>query len=63
MKSLQESKSLRITTLCMLYFAQGFPWGFMTTALVAYFAEQGLSIKDTGYLISMAVLPWTFKLF
>ena len=63
MTSLQKSKSARISTLCALYFAQGFPWGFMTTALVAYLAKQGLGIEETGYLISMAVLPWTFKLF
>ena len=63
MTSLQESKLARISTLCALYFAQGFPWGFMTTAMVAYLAKQGLSVDDTGYLISMAVLPWTFKLF
>ena len=62
MISLQESKTARVTTLCALYFAQGFPWGFMTTALVAYLAKKGLSVENTGYLISMAVLPWTFKL-
>ena len=33
MTSLTESKTARISTLCALYFAQGFPWGFMTTAL------------------------------
>ena len=63
MISLQENKSARIVTLCALYFAQGFPWGFMTTALVAYLAKHGLNVEDTGYLISMAVLPWTFKFF
>ena len=64
MTSLQENKTARISTLCALYFAQGLPWGFMTTALITYLlAKEGLSIGDTGYLISMAVLPWTFKLF
>ena len=58
MTSLQESKTARISPLCALYFAQGFPWGFMTTALVAYLANQGLSVEETGYLISMAVLPY-----
>ena len=62
MTSLTESKSARISTLCALYFAQGFPWGFMTTALVAYLAKQGLTVEDTGHLIAMAILPWTFKL-
>ena len=62
MTSLTESKTARISTLCALYFAQGFPWGFMTTALVAYLAKQGLTVADTGHLIAMAILPWTFKL-
>ena len=62
MTSLTESKAARISTLCALYFAQGFPWGFMTTALVAYLAKQGLTVADTGHLIAMAILPWTFKL-
>ena len=63
MTSLQESKAARVSTLCALYFAQGFPWGFMTTALLAFLAKKGLTVEDSGYLISMAVLPWTFKLF
>ena len=62
MTSLQDSKTARIITLCALYFAQGFPWGFMTTALLAFLAKKGLTVEDSGYLISMAVLPWTFKL-
>ena len=62
MTSLTESKAARISTLCALYFAQGFPWGFMTTALVANLAKQGLTVADTGHLIAMAILPWTFKL-
>ena len=62
MTSLTESKTARISTLCALYFAQGFPWGFMTTALVAFLAKQGLTVADTGHLIAMAILPWTFKL-
>ena len=62
MTCLTESKAARISTLCALYFAQGFPWGFMTTALVAYLAKQGLTVADTGHLIAMAILPWTFKL-
>ena len=31
--SLKTNKQARISTLCALYFAQGFPWGFMTIAL------------------------------
>jgi len=50
-------------TLCVLYFAQGFPWGFMTTALISFLASKGLTMVQSGQLTAMAYLPWTFKLF
>ena len=47
MVNLQDNKLARVSTLCSLYFAQGFPWGFMTVALVAYLAKQGLTVADS----------------
>ena len=61
--TLTTSKRLRIGTLCILYFAQGFPWGFMLTALLSFLASKGLTITESGQLTAMATLPWTFKLF
>ena len=61
--TLTTSKWLRIGTLCILYFAQGFPWGFMLTALLSFLASKGLTIVESGQLTAMATLPWTFKLF
>ena len=49
--------------MCILYFAQGFPWGFMLTALLSFLASKGLTIAESGQLTAMATLPWTFKLF
>ena len=49
--------------MCILYFAQGFPWGFMLTALLSFLASKGLTIVESGQLTAMATLPWTFKLF
>ena len=63
MINLIDNKLARFSTLCALYFAQGFPWGFMTVALVAYLGEQGITLEETGQLLAMAILPWTFKLF
>ena len=60
--SLETNKEARISTLCALYFAQGFPWGFMTIALAAYLNAKGISLAETGQLLAMAILPWTFKL-
>ena len=61
--TLTTSKRLRIGTLCILYFAQGFPWGFMLTALLSFLASKGLTMVESGQLTAMATLPWTFKLF
>ena len=58
--SLETNKEARISTLCALYFAQGFPWGFMTIALAAYLNAKGISLAETGQLLAMAILPWTF---
>ena len=61
--TLTTNKWLRISMLCILYFAQGFPWGFMLTALLSFLASKGLTIVESGQLTAMATLPWTFKLF
>ena len=63
MNTLTTNKWLRVTTLCILYFAQGFPWGFMLTALLSFLASKGLTLAESGQLTAMAYLPWTFKLF
>ena len=34
----------------------------MTVALVAFLAEYGITVQQSGELIAMAILPWTFKL-
>ena len=53
----------RRLTLCALYFAQGLPWGFMTVALASHLTEKGMTVGETGWLLAMSTLPWTFKLF
>tara|TARA_B100000131_G_C18077303_1_gene596876 strand:+ start:332 stop:1618 length:1287 start_codon:yes stop_codon:yes gene_type:complete len=63
MNTLTTNKKLRIGTLCILYFAQGFPWGFMVTALLSFLASKGLTMIESGQLTGMAYLPWTFKIF
>ncbi len=60
--TLTSSRWLRFFTLCVLYFAQGVPWGFVSIALVAVLSEQGATAAQTGSLIALATLPWTFKL-
>ncbi len=61
--TLTTNRWLRITTLSVLYFAQGFPWGFMLTGLLSFLASRGLTMIESGQLTAMAYLPWNFKLF
>src|SRR6185503_15663428 len=60
--SIATSFPHRCATLCALYFAQGVPSGFLTIALVAYLNAKGVSREQTATLISLALLPWSFKL-
>ncbi len=61
MPTLATSPRLRLVTLCVLYLAQGIPWGFVAIALPPWLAEHGLSSSDVGSVLALATLPWTFK--
>lgn len=59
--ALTENKTRRIITLCILYFAQGLPWGFASVAFAAYLVKNGIPIGDLAILFATVALPWTFK--
>ena len=61
--ALIDNRWQRTTMLCAMYFAQGLPWGFMVTALIAYLTDV-YEINDTqaGRLTAIVIMPWTFKL-
>lgn len=59
--SLAERRWLRLFTLCVLYCAQGIPWGFMAITLPAYLAERGLDAAAVGGAMAMTTLPYAFK--
>ncbi|MCA9198148.1 MAG: MFS transporter [Planctomycetales bacterium] len=58
---LAERTSLRLSTLCALYVAQGLPFGFVTVALAAYLSNRGANLQVIGDLIAYSILPWSFK--
>ena len=60
--ALSEHRVLRITTLFLLYIAQGLPLGFINFALPGWLAQNGASAAAVGAVLAMANLPWTFKL-
>lgn len=61
MPNLTDSPRLRLFFLCMLYIAQGLPFGFVTVGLRDFLHAQGVTEADTGAMIAMVGIPWTFK--
>lgn len=61
MVSLDRHPRLRLGFLCLMYLAQGLPYGFVTVALAAHLAAHGATTAAIGSVIAMAVLPWSFK--
>jgi len=60
-QSLTENRLRRMVSLCVLYFAQGLPWGFATVAFAAYLAANGFTPQEVATLFATIALPWTFK--
>jgi len=59
--TLSQSRPLRLATLCVLYFAQGVPYGFVAITLRAFFTAGGMSPETLGMFIAIAHAPWAFK--
>ncbi len=60
--ALSESRLLRLFSFCLLYFAQGVPWGFISVGYVVLMADLGLDNTQAGVAIGLAYLPWSFKI-
>ena len=59
--NLSDRPLLRLITLCILYVAQGIPYGFVTVTFVSYLSERGETAAAIGAVTGMSVLPWTLK--
>lgn len=59
---LSTSKSLRLLTLILFYFTQGFPIGLFFYAIPAWMSANGASTAQVASVVSAASLPWTLKL-
>lgn len=59
--TLSDHPRLRLLTLCLLYLAQGLPFGFVSFTLAAWFAGQGIGPAELGKALALISLPWAFK--
>lgn len=59
---LTRSKHLRLLTLFLFYFTQGFPIGIFFYAVPAWMADGGASTADIATVVAISNMPWTLKL-
>lgn len=55
-----QGKWLRLSTLGLLYFVQGAPYGFQTACLPLILRQNGLSFTEIG-VMKLLFLPWVCK--
>ena len=60
-KNLLDSRKGRFLTFGLLYISEGIPYGFTSTAMVAFMRTQGLSLEQIGTFVAALFLPWAFK--
>jgi PAT family beta-lactamase induction signal transducer AmpG len=59
--NLLGSRKGRLTTFGLLYISEGIPYGFTTTAMVAFMRTQGVSLTQIGIFTAALFIPWSFK--
>lgn len=59
---LTESLPLRLATLVMFYFTQGFPIGLFYYALPAWMASHGVGTAAIASVVGASALPWSLKI-
>ena len=60
-RNLLESRRGRFLTFGLLYISEGIPYGFTSTAMVAFMRTEGLSLEKIGTFVAALFLPWAFK--
>jgi len=60
-RNLLDTRKGRFVTFGILYISEGIPYGFTSTAMVAFMRTQGLSLEQIGTFVAALFLPWAFK--
>ncbi len=61
-RNLTDNALTRYLTFSALYIAQGIPEGITYLALPAWLAMNGKSAMDIAALVSVMLIPWSFKI-
>ena len=60
--TLSDNRSLRLTTLCVLYVSQGMPDGFVRTGLKTYLIAHGATLAEVAHVIALVSWPWASQM-
>ncbi|MBT8449621.1 MAG: hypothetical protein KJO69_08020, partial [Gammaproteobacteria bacterium] len=60
-RNLLETRNGRFVSFGVMYISEGIPYGFTSTAIVAYLRGLGMPLDDIGLLVAALFLPWAFK--
>ncbi|MDH3513101.1 MAG: hypothetical protein OER85_19860 [Gammaproteobacteria bacterium] len=60
-KNLLNTKNGRLLTFGLRYISEGIPYGFTSTAMVAFMRSERLSLELIGTFVAALFLPWAFK--
>lgn len=60
-KNLLGSPKGRLWTFGLLYISEGIPYGFTSTAMVAFMRSEGVSLAQIGVFVAALFIPWSFK--
>jgi len=60
-RNLLNSRRGRLSAFGILYISEGIPYGFSSTALVAFMRMEGLSLEQIGAFVAAIFIPWSFK--
>ena len=58
---LTQSQPLRLLTLVLFYFTQGFPIGLFFYAIPTWMAANGASTAEIAGVVTLASMPWSLK--
>lgn len=59
---LTRSMPLRLLTLLLFYFTQGFPVGLFFYAIPTWMAANGMGTAEIASVVAISALPWSLKL-
>ena len=60
-KNLLSTTRGRFIAFGTLYISEGIPYGFTTTAMVAFMRTEGVSLAQIGAFVAALFVPWSFK--